>query len=102
MNEPEDWRTEAACHQTDDAELFFPSANTARVNAPKARAICATCPQHIVTQCAREALDLRNGYGVWAGVYLGETANTRQHARSRLRAIAGVEYSGTTPVEVAS
>lgn len=102
MNEPEDWRTEAACHQTDDAELFFPSANTARVNAPKARAICATCPQHIVTQCAREALDLRNGYGVWAGVYLGETANTRQHARSRLRAIAGIPFSGTTQVGVAS
>lgn len=102
MTEQHNWRTQAACHNIDNAELFFPSANSARADAPKARAICATCPQHVVTECARQALNLRNGYGVWAGIYLGETANTRQHARNRLKVIAGVAYSGATQTGVAS
>lgn len=101
MTEPHDWRTEAACNNaTYDPETFFPTANTAGKTVPLAKAICATCPRHIVTECARQALELRSGYGVWAGVYLGETANTRQHARGRLKVIAGVAYSGATKVGV--
>lgn len=90
MTEPEAWRADAAC-TTKDPELFFPTANTAAATVPRAKAVCATCPAHVVTECARQALELRSAYGVWAGIYLGETAKTRHTARGRLKVIAGVD-----------
>lgn len=86
-----DWRQDANCKNV-DPELFFPSGNghTSNLTIAAAKQVCAGCPATIVTGCARYALQTHTTYGIWAGQYLGETANTRRTARKHLAIIAGL------------
>jgi WhiB family transcriptional regulator, redox-sensing transcriptional regulator len=60
------WRALAACRGS-DPELFFPVSKTglARVEAQRAKAICAGCP--VRRQCLDFALDTGQTYGIWGG-----------------------------------
>ncbi|GAA4820939.1 hypothetical protein GCM10023201_03100 [Actinomycetospora corticicola] len=74
-----DWRTSAACRDT-DPELFFPAANTGPAWAAQvaaAKAVCRRCP--VIEQCRTFAVDgLR--YGVAGGLTEQERVT---HRRSR-------------------
>lgn len=62
-NQPQDWREEALCTQT-DPEIFFPEPGA---NATPARRICRACP--VCTECLTEALNHRDvAFGVRGGL----------------------------------
>ena len=58
------WRTQAACRNHPDPDLWFPSTGQHH-RTRKAQQICAHCP--VQTQCAQWAIDNREGYGIWGG-----------------------------------
>lgn len=61
------WQEAAACRD-EDTELFFPPGNGpgfARQIAA-AKRICARCP--VSEQCADQALNTPEKYGIWAGL----------------------------------
>ena len=62
-----DWRTHAACADSDPNDWVWINSNKikdARKAAPLKR-ICATCP--VAAQCLDYALDNRIDHGVWGG-----------------------------------
>jgi WhiB family redox-sensing transcriptional regulator len=87
--EPELWFGYA----DDDASDGAAKARVYEQAATKARAICLRrCPLAQQRQCARQAVDADEEYGVWAGVKLpgGQYRKRNQlaHAREVLRKIA--------------
>ncbi len=77
-----DWRTRAACRNTDPA-LFFPIGTTgpAVEQIQNAKAVCDQCPARV--PCLEFALDTRQDSGVWGGLTEGE--------RHRIRRLTAVD-----------
>jgi WhiB family transcriptional regulator, redox-sensing transcriptional regulator len=75
----EDWRSAAACHDT-DPDLFFPlsAAGKSLEQAERAKAICAGCP--VRRSCLAFALRTGQVHGIWGGL----TEEERLHDRERL------------------
>ncbi|BAH52260.1 WhiB family transcriptional regulator [Rhodococcus opacus] len=71
------WKLRAACAGNRQPDIFFPKRNAGRENPTrdasitKARKFCNHCP--VRRECAQSALDNKEYYGVWAGVYLSGT-----------------------------
>jgi WhiB family redox-sensing transcriptional regulator len=62
-HQPQQWREDALCAQT-DPEIFFPEIGA---NATPARRICTRCP--VRTQCLTDALESRDiAFGVRGGL----------------------------------
>lgn len=55
------WVSKARCGSTDPDELFVPGAAQ-----KKAAVICRHCP--VIAECAADALDNREEFGVWGGM----------------------------------
>ena len=74
-----DWRTHAACRNTDPA-LFFPIGTTgpAVEQIQSAKAVCGDCPAR--EPCLDFAMRTRQDSGVWGG--------TTEDERHRLRRIS--------------
>lgn len=68
MTDPVDWRHFAACQDTDDPELFFPTGQSvlARRQVQAAKQICARCPVRVA--CLDWAIGSRQYTGVWGGL----------------------------------
>lgn len=58
-DDPEDWRNEAICNQTD----FFPEKGGTTAPAKK---ICLDCP--VRAECLQYALDHDERFGIWGGL----------------------------------
>ncbi|WP_107655911.1 WhiB family transcriptional regulator [Nocardia suismassiliense] len=60
--EPESWRREAACAET-DPDAFFPERGG---NSRDAKRVCSSC--EVVRQCLDYALGHDQNFGVWGGM----------------------------------
>lgn len=75
--DPNAWKQRAACAGNQQPDIFFPKRNAGRENPTRdasitiARKFCNHCP--VRRECAQAALDNKEYYGVWAGVYLSGT-----------------------------
>lgn len=58
----EEWRTESACRQGHDPEIWYP---TNPHDSWLGVAICKTCP--VAMECLRYALAHNERYGTWGG-----------------------------------
>jgi len=76
----QDWRTQAACRDS-DVEIFFPSSEEA---TGPAKAICATCP--VRDTCLEWALHTRQHEGVWGGLSESERRRLRRRRQAAERA----------------
>ncbi len=74
----EDWRSAAACQDT-DPDLFFPVSGSGRSldQAEQAKAVCAGCP--VRPSCLAFALRTGQAHGIWGGL----TEEERLIARAR-------------------
>lgn len=68
MTETVDWRHFAACQDTDDPEMFFPTGQSvlATRQVQAAKRICGRCPVRVA--CLGWAVDSRQYTGVWGGL----------------------------------
>ena len=84
VNEPPDWRDDAACRDT-DPDLFFPVGTTgpAASQIDEAKQICRGCPARM--PCLAWALDHAVSSGVWGGA----TEEERRDLRGNLLRRAG-------------
>jgi WhiB family redox-sensing transcriptional regulator len=76
-----EWRLRAACRGM-DPELFFPSAETGRLNTVRinrAKAVCAGCP--VVLECRVQYMDQE--WGVFGGLSADDRRLVRRRARGR-------------------
>lgn len=83
MEEPMDWREQAAC-LTVDPELFFPVGNTGPAvdQIERAKSVCARCT--VTEMCLQYAMDTGQDSGVWGGLSEDERrALKRRAARAR-------------------
>lgn len=83
-----DWRTTAACSDT-DPELFFPVGTTGPAvdQIAAAKAVCMTCLSK--TECLEFALTTHQDSGVWGGLAEEERREIRRaRAAARKRALA--------------
>jgi WhiB family redox-sensing transcriptional regulator len=87
---PNQWRTHAACRET-DPEVFFPDP-TDLLTIAQATIICAACPVRQV--CADDALTRREKHGVWGGLTESQRHNL---LRARTRAAKAAADSGSSP-----
>jgi len=76
----QDWRTEAACRDS-DVEIFFPATEE---GAGPAKAVCATCP--VRSACLEWALATRQQEGVWGGLSESERRRLRRRRQAAERA----------------
>jgi len=77
-----DWRANGACGSHDEPDLWYAGQNgtEARAQTYEAQAICRGCP--VLEECAEQALDRREPWGVWGGLTEGERRNIlRQRGR---------------------
>ncbi|MCE2532295.1 MAG: WhiB family transcriptional regulator [Acidimicrobiia bacterium] len=76
-----DWRTLAACRNTDPA-LFFPIGTTgpAVEQIQSAKAVCGQCPAR--EACLDFALSTRQDSGVWGGMTEDERHRLRRLSRA--------------------
>jgi len=73
LSDPDDdWRKDALCAQTVDADAFFPEKGG---DSAMARKLCRQCP--VQRECLQYALDNGEVYGIWGG--------TSQNQRRRMR-----------------
>jgi len=64
-----DWQLEGACRGEDPGVFFHPEGERGPARAAReaaAKAICARCP--VINECATQALEIREPYGVWGGL----------------------------------
>lgn len=75
----EDWRSSAACHDT-DPDLFFPLSGSGKSleQAERAKAICAGCP--VRRACLAFALRTGQAHGIWGGVTEEERLRDRHRS----------------------
>lgn len=76
----EDWRTEGACRQGHDPELWYPSSTR---EGQVGVAICHTCP--VAQVCLNYALAHDERHGTWGGF-----TEWQRDARFRRRALKAV------------
>jgi len=78
----EDWRSAAACRDT-DPDLFFPVSGSGRSldQAEQAKAVCAGCP--VRPSCLAFALRTGQPHGIWGGL-------TEEERRDPAPAVTGV------------
>lgn len=72
-SDPEDWRAQALCAQT-DPEAFFPEKGESPRAAKK---VCQACPVRL--QCLQFAVDHNQRFGIWGGLSARER---REYARA--------------------
>lgn len=79
-----EWRTKAACRDTDPA-LFFPVGTTGLAvdQVQSAKRVCLTCP--CATECLQFALDTHQDAGVWGGLDEEERRVIRRRRRAAKR-----------------
>jgi WhiB family redox-sensing transcriptional regulator len=70
--EPEPWRDDAICAQT-DPEAFFPDKGGSTRDGKK---ICLGCP--VRTECLQYALDHDERFGIWGGLSERERRRLRR------------------------
>jgi WhiB family transcriptional regulator, redox-sensing transcriptional regulator len=78
----EDWRSVAACQDT-DPDLFFPVSGSGKSldQTVRAKAICAGCPAR--RPCLAFALRTGQAHGIWGGL-------TEEERRSHVPAVTSV------------
>jgi WhiB family redox-sensing transcriptional regulator len=79
-----DWRTRAACRDT-DPDLFFPIGSTgpAVEQIADAKAVCRQCPSQ--PQCLEFALATNQESGIWGGTSEDERRKLRRAWLARQR-----------------
>ena len=84
----EDWRTRAACRDT-DPDLFFPVGTTGQAidQIEAAKAVCRACDA--LTECLEFALATNQESGVWGDTSEDERRKLRKAWLARQRRIAG-------------
>lgn len=78
-----EWQYEGACTESDPETFFSPESERGprrRARERAAKSYCARCP--VVDECLEHALAVREPYGVWGGLTIGERNNllTRRQA----------------------
>lgn len=78
-----EWQYQGSCRETDPESFFSPDAERgpkryARETA--AKQLCARCP--VIEQCLEHALKVREPYGVWGGLTVGERENILSHQKA--------------------
>lgn len=78
-----EWQYEGACNDVDPETFFSPESERGprrRARERVAKSYCATCP--VRDDCLEHALAVREPYGVWGGLTIGERNNllTRRQA----------------------
>lgn len=89
---PQPWRQEALCWYTTEEEsdrLFFP---TSRAAIEEGLEVCARCP--VKRECAREAIESGDAYGIRGGVLLSGNAGP---SKDELMRVAGLEREEPDP-----
>ncbi len=89
---PETWTVDAKCRKNRvDPELFFPvgSKGPAVAQAEEAKRICGDCPVRM--PCLKTALDNKDEFGIWGGVWLENREELTPALKARLRTIR-IEY----------
>ncbi len=71
-----DWRSAAACRDSDSG-LFFPESASDVAKVAAAKAVCATCP--VQEECLAFAVELNQTEGIWGG----RTPSERRTIRRR-------------------
>jgi WhiB family redox-sensing transcriptional regulator len=84
----EDWRTRAACRDT-DPDLFFPIGTTGQAidQIEAAKAVCRACDA--LTECLEFALATNQESGVWGDTSEEERRKLRKAWLARQRRVAG-------------
>ncbi|MGH3360181.1 MAG: WhiB family transcriptional regulator [Nocardioidaceae bacterium] len=78
-----EWQYEGACTEADPETFFSPESERGprrRARERAAKSYCARCP--VLDECLEHALAVREPYGVWGGLTIGERNNllTRRQA----------------------
>lgn len=77
------WQERSACRDA-EADLFF---STEDEDQKRAREYCVTCP--VQQECLRHAIENREMYGIWGGMFEGERRaiirDRRRQERERRR-----------------
>jgi hypothetical protein len=83
-NAAPNWRTNAACRNADDLEIFFPIGHSPSAIAQEAEAkkFCNQCP--VIQQCLQWALDTGQETGVWGGLSEDERRAMKRKVLERL------------------
>lgn len=82
-----DWRSAAACSDSNNTSLFFPVGVTgaAEIQIRQAKAVCVECP--VKAECLDFAITTNQEYGIWGGTSEEERRVLRRVWRAEQRAL---------------